>query len=178
MQSTIQDKRRIRPMQHSIIDKLIEEALFEFTSLQEGSALAQGLAVEPPIDMGSAPLSLDKFQPGHDWAREITIQDRGVPSPRTSAPPHVLEAGNLAALEDDDDEPPPARKSEPRAAEGGPSQRPLSITPAGDSIEPASPVALKKGSSSAVAFVVVLVVLVVMAGAYYTGLLPGVAPPR
>src|SRR3954468_18445876 len=80
--SAIKDRARARPMQHSIIDKLIEEALFEFTSLQEGSAIAQGLAVEPPIDMGSAPLSLDKFQPGHDWAREITIQDRGVPSPR------------------------------------------------------------------------------------------------
>jgi hypothetical protein len=37
---------------------------------------------------------------------------------------------------------------------------------------------MKKGSKGAVAFVVVLVVLAVAVGAYYTGLLPGVPPPR
>src|SRR3954451_7639516 len=35
VQSTLKERQRVRPMQHSIIDKLIEEALFEFTSLQQ-----------------------------------------------------------------------------------------------------------------------------------------------
>src|SRR5204862_1303081 len=96
VQSTVRDKQRGRPMQHSIIDKLIEEALFEFTSLQEASAIATGIPT-PEVDVGAAPLSLDKFQAGRDWAREISIQEKG--SRAGSLPAQMIEEGNLAALE-------------------------------------------------------------------------------
>jgi serine/threonine protein kinase len=167
IQSTVKDKQRTRPMQHSIIDKLIEEALFEFTSLQEEGASRSDEPSLESVDVGASPLSLDKFQQSRDWAREITIQDtRG--SNRPSMPPPFLQAGNLAALEEGD---------EPFAASSHSSARPLPIAPAPDqSSAVPNPALPDKGSSSAVAFVVALVVLVVMAGAYYSGLLPGVAP--
>ncbi len=174
--STIKDKARTRPMQHSIIDKLIEEALFEFTSLQEGSAIAMGIPL-PAVDVGAAPLSLDKFQAGRDWAREISIQEKGPHG--GSLPAHMLQAGNLAALEDGEEEIPSFPLPDETAGSEitNASVRPDPIAPSNaDSSMP--PPAARKGSSGAVAFVVVLVVLVVTAGAYYTGLLPGVAPPH
>jgi serine/threonine protein kinase len=182
VQSTIKERQRARPLQHSIIDKLIEEALFEFTSLQEEGAPAtssgQTKAAKP--DAGATPLSLEKFNQGHDWAKEIAIQDAQAQRD-SSLPARMVEAGNLAALEDDEgestgggfvDEPEP---SEPSLA--GESMRPAPIAPAADrtGMNMAAPT-VKKGSGGAVAFLVVLVVLVVMVGAYYTGLLPGVTP--
>jgi serine/threonine-protein kinase len=173
--STIKDRVRARPMQHSIIDKLIEEALFEFTSLQEGS-IAAGEPVQQ-VDVGAAPLSLDKFQSGRDWAREISIQEKG--GQKGSLPAQMLQAGNLAALEEGEEEIPAFPLPDETAGSEitNPSVRPEPIGPStADSSVP--PQTGKKGSSGAVAFVVVLVVLVVTAGAYYTGLLPGVAPPH
>ena len=165
-------------MQHSIIDKLIEEALFEFTSLQEASrVVAEGAPAAEQADVGgAAPLSLDRFQNARDWAREITIQD----SKGTPLAPQSVQAGNLAALEDGDEEPVQfltagdTADSEPPGA----TEPPPPIVPAHADSSTPPPVASKKGSSSAVAFVVVLVLLVVTAGAYYTGLLPGVPPPH
>ncbi|HKQ69714.1 MAG TPA: serine/threonine-protein kinase, partial [Polyangiaceae bacterium] len=174
VQSTVKDKQRARPMQHSIIDKLIEEALFEFTSLQEDGAAPTSKTSDSGMEVGAAPLSLEKFQHAHDWAREIKIQETGAHS--GSLPPQNIVEGNLAALEDGDEPLPSFPVDEPGTTE---SLRPAPIAPAyPDSSLPPPPEAPKKGSSSAVAFVVVLVVLVVTAGAYYTGLLPGVPPPH
>src|SRR4030095_14009735 len=41
VQSTMREKQRVRPPQGSIIDKLIEEALLEFTSLKEDGAASE-----------------------------------------------------------------------------------------------------------------------------------------
>jgi len=175
VQSTVRDKQRARPMQPSIIDKLIEEALFEFTSLQEASTVGEGLPPEQPVDVGASPLSLDRFQ-ARDWTREIAIQE----SKSGGLAPQSVQAGNLAALEEGDDEPvqfltagDTADSDAPMATDPPP---PIPLAHADSSLPP--PRAPKKGSSSAVAFVVVLVLLVVTAGAYYTGLLPGVPPPH
>src|SRR5882724_4245486 len=100
VQSTVKDKQRARPMQPSIIDKLIEEALFEFTSLQEASRVDEGLPAIEKLDLGAAPLSLDRFQ-ARDWAKEISIQE----GQGGGLSPQSVQAGNLAALEDGDDEP-------------------------------------------------------------------------
>jgi serine/threonine-protein kinase len=184
VQSTIKERLRSRPMQPSIIDKLIEEALFEFTSLQEAADVGPKSKSSGAPD-AAAPLSLEKFNQGHDWAREIAIREPE--GQRDSAlPPRMVEAGNLAALEEDEgevgggyvDEPDTSEPSEP--SEVGGSLRPAPIAPAADRTGmnmTAAPMP-KKGSGGAIAFVVVLVLLVVMAGAYYTGLLPGVAPPH
>jgi serine/threonine-protein kinase len=177
VQSTIRDKQKARPMQHSIIGTLIEEALFEFTSLQEADLVAQG-APPAPI-LGAAPLNLGKFQDPHDWAREIKINEPGSRSgtPGGSLPAELPRAGNLAALEDADEEPLPSIPDDmPLSGMGIPTPHPPPIPASLDSASP--PPVPAKGSSSAVAFVVVLVLLVVTAGAYYTGLLPGVAPPH
>jgi serine/threonine protein kinase len=175
VQSTIRDKQRARPMQHSIIGSLIEEALFEFTSLQEGDVPHPGTVTSQQSNVGAIPLSLDKFQESRDWAQEIRINqgsNKGG-TPGGSLPAAMPQAGNLAALEDSDDEPLP---SLPEGAFGIPTPQPPPIPASLDSQGP--PPVPAKGSSSAVAFVVVLVLLVVTAGAYYTGLLPGVAPPH
>jgi serine/threonine protein kinase len=176
VQSTVRDKQRTRPVQHSIIDKLIEEALFEFTSLQEASRVEEGAPPAEQADAGASPLSLDRFQQARDWAREITIQDsKGAP-----LAPQSVQAGNLAALEDGDDEPVQFLTASDTADSSPPTATdpPPPIVPARDDSSTPPPIAAKKGSSSAVAFVVVLVLLVVAAGAYYTGLLPGVTPPH
>ena len=179
VQSTIRDKQKARPMQHSIIGTLIEEALFEFTSLQEADLVAQG-APPAPI-LGAAPLMLGKFQDPHDWAKEIKINQPGLGgksgTPGGSLPAELPRAGNLAALEDADEEPLPSIPDDmPLGGTGIPTPQPPPIPASLDSEAP--PPMAAKGSSSAVAFVVVLVLLVVTAGAYYTGLLPGVAPPH
>jgi eukaryotic-like serine/threonine-protein kinase len=177
VQSTIRDKQKARPMQHSIIGTLIEEALFEFTSLQEADLVAQG-APPAPI-LGAAPLNLGKFQDPHDWSREIKINEPRSRSgtPGGSLPAELPRAGNLAALEDADEEPLPSIPDDmPLSGMGIPTPHPPPIPASLDSASP--PPVPAKGSSSAVAFVVVLVLLVVTAGAYYTGLLPGVAPPH
>ena len=164
-------------MQHSIIDKLIEEALFEFTSLQENSVAGQGAPTDSG-KVGAAPLSLDKFRDPHDWGRVIQIQETSG-TPTSTLPAQMFEAGNLAALEESEDEalPPYDSDAPPSGLLGISTPPPPAFSPAeGDA--PGHSALLPKGSSSAVAFVVFLVVLVVTAGAYYTGLLPGVTPPH
>jgi serine/threonine-protein kinase len=178
VQSTVRDKQRARPMQPSIIDKLIEEALFEFTSLQEASRVDPGTPSTSQVDMGASPLSLDRFQNARDWAREITIQD----SRAGALAPQSVQAGNLAALEEGDEEPAQFLTADDRTDSDlipttDPPPAPIALGHADSSLPPV-PSGPKKGSSSAVAFVVVLVLLVVTAGAYYTGLLPGVSPPH
>jgi len=175
VQSTIKDRKSVRQLPPSIIDKLIEEALFEFTSLQEASRVEEGLPSAPAVAVGSAPLSLDRFQ-ARDWAREIQIQD----SKGGGFAPQPVQAGNLAALEEGDEEPvqfltadDTTDSDHPTATDPPPS---IVAAHADSSLPPAG--SAKKGSSSAVMFVVVLVLLVVTAGAYYTGLLPGVPPPH
>jgi hypothetical protein len=79
-------------------------------------------------------------------------------------PTHVLEEGNLAALEED-----------PSTAPRGGNPSTMRPAPMGSG-RTASGAPLRKGSRSAVAFMVVLFVLAVTVGAYYTGLLPGAAP--
>jgi len=176
VQSTIKDKQRARPLAPSIIDKLIEEALFEFTSLQEASRVEEGLPEAVPVAAGSAPLSLDRFQ-ARDWGREIQIQD----SKGGGLAPQPVQAGNLAALEEGDEEPVQFLTADDTTDSDHPSATdppPPIVAGHGDSSLPPPLGSAKKGSSSAVMFVVVLVLLVVTAGAYYTGLLPGVPPPH
>src|SRR5689334_10118552 len=157
VQSTIRDKQKSRPMQHSIIGSLIEQALFEFTSLQEADLVAQGAPPAPII--GAAPLTLDKFQEVRDWSQEIRINQGASKSgtPGGSLPAALPQAGNLAALEDADEEPLPSLPDVPGM--GIPTPQPPPIPASLDSEAP--PPAPAKGSSSAVAFVVVLVLLVV-----------------
>jgi eukaryotic-like serine/threonine-protein kinase len=107
VQGTMREKQRVRPPQGSIIDKLIEEALFEFTSLKEDGAPASGNMKTA----AAAPLNTDSFVDPTNWANEIAIGEvgkrpAGFDPVRASLPPEVFEQGNLSALEDAEPLPP------------------------------------------------------------------------
>ena len=53
VQGAMKERQRHRPMQASIIDKLIEEALFEFTSLTDDKARRAAGGGAKPIDSGA-----------------------------------------------------------------------------------------------------------------------------
>jgi serine/threonine-protein kinase len=99
VQGAMREKQRVRQPQGSIIDKLIEEALFEFTSLKEDGAPASGNMKTA----AAAPLNTDSFVDPTNWANEIGISEvkrPGFDPLRSSLPPEVFEQGNLSALED------------------------------------------------------------------------------
>ena len=113
VQTTMRERQRRRPAQQgSIIDKLIEEALLEFTSLKGDEKPGEET---PPQTRGPAPLNLGDFEDPSKWMNDPA----GSVVPR--APPSFtgrnLREGNLSALEDED----PASRQMKAAP---PSQRP------------------------------------------------------
>ncbi len=81
----------------SIIGSLIDEALFEFTSLQDGE--------KSQMSQASAPLNLGGFD-GKDWGSDLGLGGTGGYQELAG-----LEEGNLSALEDDR-----AQSQRPRAS--------------------------------------------------------------
>jgi serine/threonine-protein kinase len=114
------DRAKKKPQQGSIIDKLIEEALFEFTSLGE---TGQHQKVSADASQAQAPLNLGEFVNPKGWLDEMNLD---MPKPGQSAAlqaiPSNVTAGNLSALEEDD----LAGKKIPVPA---PVQRPLTPAP-------------------------------------------------
>ena len=98
----MRDKKTGKQPQGSIIDKLIEEALLEFTSLTDDDAPE---ASRRPGGMSS--VSGAEFVDPTDWANEIGFGSTGhapvsaADSMRASLPPASFQDGNLSALEDD-----------------------------------------------------------------------------
>ncbi|HEU4538095.1 MAG TPA: serine/threonine-protein kinase, partial [Polyangiaceae bacterium] len=86
----------------NVIDRLIEQTLFEFTSLQsEQSPADQTQAGNRRIDAtGGAVIDIQ------DWGSELS--DLGMPPPSSTSIPSPELAGNLALLEEDGDEEAPA----------------------------------------------------------------------
>ncbi|HKO50939.1 MAG TPA: protein kinase [Polyangiaceae bacterium] len=84
----------------SIIGSLIDEALFEFTSLEEqeaaAAAKASGMLSTPG---GAAPLQLGSFAGVPSWGEDLG--SLGLESPRSAPSGDSFDFGNLAALEDD-----------------------------------------------------------------------------
>ncbi len=90
-------RKKSQPDKSSIIDKLIEEALLEFTSLQDDKAPPAAGAAGAP---GGEPLKIGGFEDIGSWADELGT---GAPPPsRKALPSSSLEEGNLAALEETD----------------------------------------------------------------------------
>jgi eukaryotic-like serine/threonine-protein kinase len=100
VQGAMRERQRYRPAQTSIIDKLIEEALLEFTSLTDDAA-AHGETKPvsmPALHKGNHPLSSAGYV--SSWIDEIAGgTKRGVSALHTS-PPDLL-VGNLASLEEE-----------------------------------------------------------------------------
>jgi serine/threonine-protein kinase len=168
VQSTMREKQRVRPPQGSIIDKLIEEALFEFTSLkEEGTGSGHGLKVG-----AAAPLNPDQFVDPTNWAKEIQIQDKRPVATfeqiRHSLPGEVFEQGNLSALEEV--APPVPAPPAPRDVHQ-PHASPQASLPSAHRSGPHS----SKGagsSNTAIGVVLFLVVAAAAGAAWFSGLIP------
>jgi|HubBroStandDraft_2_1064218.scaffolds.fasta_scaffold06681_4 serine/threonine protein kinase len=173
----MKERQRHRPMQASIIDKLIEEALFEFTSLTEDKAAPGGGARPldastiqgPPLAPPTPTSSGGKFADLGGWGEDLGLK-READSSRGSlgSMPRDVTAGNLAALEDDED---PASSSPAlRAASSGPLP-PLSSSAPPPMPEPLHVAPARSGSRVGVA-VALVVVLAAGAAAWFTNLIP------
>jgi serine/threonine protein kinase len=159
----------------SIIGTLIDEALFEFTSLDRESKEQSQIA-------GASPLNIGSFENVQDWAGDLgdLSSYNNEPEPQHNPlPSERFELGNLAALEDDS---PSARRERSAAASSEPSDPPPPVSEppsAPSSVAPSSPrpIALPVEQKPAnrggmIALIVVVVIVVVMAGAYFGGLFP------
>src|SRR6185369_3843431 len=88
-------KKNVRYDRRSIIGSLIDEALFEFTSLEEGAAggaKASGLLSAVPLQLGS-------FAGVPSWGEDLAGLSLEPPPAAPSG--DSFDFGNLAALEDD-----------------------------------------------------------------------------
>jgi serine/threonine-protein kinase len=115
----MRDRARMRPQQGSIIDKLIEEALLEFTSLKGEDTgqhpVAKGGRPGQPALPSASPLNPDQFVDPTNWANEISIGDLGRPKRdplSAKLPAEVFSEGNLSLLEDEE---PSDAKARPQA---------------------------------------------------------------
>jgi serine/threonine-protein kinase len=176
----MKERQRHRPMQASIIDKLIEEALFEFTSLTDDKAAPavggarpldtstiQGAPMPPPTPSSSG----GKFDMG-GWGEDLGGLRRDADSSRGSLTslPRDVTAGNLAALEDDD-EPGPSSPVV-RGAASGPLPPLASLASSGPPPMPALPVAPAKSGSKLGVAVALVVVVAAGAAAWFMNLIP------
>ncbi|HET7540245.1 MAG TPA: serine/threonine-protein kinase [Polyangiaceae bacterium] len=186
----------------SIIGSLIDEALFEFTSLEERtSGKASGLLSAP--GHGAAPLQIGSFAGVPSWSEDL--RGLGLEAPRTPPPSgDSFDFGNLAALEDDPvtgrvrsefpasgSSRPPMPRSAPQPGPAPAAARPLPKPqlppqpqlprPSQQPLTPARPVAESSGEiaypgakrkNGMIAVIVVLVALVGVAGAYFGGVIP------
>ncbi|HEY6458959.1 MAG TPA: serine/threonine-protein kinase [Polyangiaceae bacterium] len=190
VQGAMKERQRHRPMQASIIDKLIEEALFEFTSLTDDQGKGPGGA--KPIDSGAmrGPVlakPAGQGGPGYvnvgSWIDEIVVGSKPDDDALRASLPPGLSEGNLAALEE---EPISAPGSAPnmRAAMAPPTA-PASAArvpaPASSPRQPLPPApvssrgSLERKSSAATKVGVLVALLVVMAAgaaAWFTHLIP------
>jgi serine/threonine-protein kinase len=147
--------------QGSIIDKLIEEALLEFTSLKEDATGPQGA---DGSGGHGAPLNPDQFVDPTNWANEIALGERA-PSPHNPMMPGSnIEAGNLSALEEEGT----AAGRIPSDLAHRPSQAPQPGAP-----RPPSGGKPKSGGSGALIGVMLFFVAALAAGAaYFAGFMP------
>jgi serine/threonine protein kinase len=180
VQGQMKERQRHRPVQASIIDKLIEEALFEFTSLTDDKAAPVGGGAKPidtrAIKGPSKPAPGGGYVDVASWIDEIGVGHRQDDiAIRTTLPPGVSE-GNLAALEDDDG------PSAPAAIQATLDARSSSVPPPPPSSNPGAPppvvapLAMAAAPEKKLATVGVVVALVVVmaagAAAWFTHLIP------
>jgi eukaryotic-like serine/threonine-protein kinase len=184
----MKERQRHRPMQASIIDKLIEEALFEFTSLTDDKP-GETSGGARPIDSGSmrGALLVKPSVPAGDyvnvgsWIDEIVVASKPDEDVlRASLPPGLTE-GNLAALEEDTPPPSSARRGTtmspptPRASASAAAMAPRSSAYPLVAASRASKLAPgeKRSGATRVGLVVALVVVMAAgAAAWFTHLIP------
>jgi serine/threonine-protein kinase len=165
-------RKRVQPDKASIIDKLIEEALLEFTSLQDEKTAPTPARVDEPLKLAG-------FEDIGKWADEINVvgSNAGEEMVRNSLPAGVFEEGNLAALEEDPPMPGGSRISEPMPLSTPSSSMPM--TAGGGNVAPIAfvqpstsefPPPANNGAVKAVLVVAAIAILV--AGAWFGHLIP------
>ena len=166
-------KQREKAGKRSIIGSLIEEALFEFTSLQGGDSGDRSSA-----EIGAAPLNIGSFDGPQDWSAQIGAGPESAPA--TGHAPASFELGNLAALEDDtlsgrhrtpSNAPVPMPSAPPSAVvANSPPSGPVPVVRGPVSV-PAPP-PKSGGKGGLIAFFLILVLIGGVLGAYFAGVLP------
>jgi hypothetical protein len=146
------DQKRRKLDQRSLIGTLIDEALFEFTSLQEGESDAGGAA--------ASPLNIGSFENVQDWAKDIA--DLSPASANSGHSERQFELGNLAALEEGE------LRSRRRQQSHAPGQGLSSLPP---SVPRSSAPQKSVRKNGAVALLVLLLIAAGVVGAYFAKLL-------
>lgn len=168
----------------NIIDTLIEQALFEFTSLEEGGSGGNKSSSGSGSGSKGLELSAGGFENLADWGSELSGLHLGSNIDRAT-PPSTIE-GNLAALEEED--PPPIRgladSDPPPSSMASPSSAPppaqgqapakttkkTELAPATPTaITPAPPPEASGGGGAKWVVVGLLVAAIAAAGAYFGG---------
>jgi serine/threonine protein kinase len=107
VQGAMRERQRYRPAQASIIDKLIEEALLEFTSLTDDAAAHESSRrIEVPAFPKGPSLGSSGGNYVSSWIDEIAGSNKRDDSALHAAPSGLL-VGNLASLEEEPLSPPP-----------------------------------------------------------------------
>jgi eukaryotic-like serine/threonine-protein kinase len=178
-------KRRSKYDRGSIIGSLIDEALFEFTSLEEeaaaAAARASGQASSPRH--GSAPLQLGSFENVASWAEDLG--ELGLETARAAPSGDSFELGNLAALEDDPlsgrvrsefpvaaSSRPPRPMAVPPVASAAAMPRPMPRPPPVVAVVADVEYPTGKSKNGLIAVVVLLVAIAGAVGAYVGGVIP------
>jgi eukaryotic-like serine/threonine-protein kinase len=173
VKSAVALRRTTQLDKSSIIDKLLEEALLEFTSLQDDKAApatagkASAGGVEPPKG----------FEDISNWADELGTAAPAPPVPSVHPPMQSYEEGNLAALEETDPKMPrvanaPASMAallamsvpDESSTPGGSSALAPSPSRSNDAEETEALVTASKGSSRMVALIVVAILALAVVG--------------
>jgi serine/threonine-protein kinase len=161
----------------SIIDKLISDALLEFTSLREDDA--------PAVDSGKGstkkPMSLD-FEAFGRWAdeRQSNVGDRQSETlVKNTLPADIFEEGNLAALEGPeeplpnlgDSVPPGGANDPPKGGNERPRQAVRSDAPPRPSVQPSAPPPADSGGTAVKAVLLLVIAAGTAAAVWFSGLL-------
>jgi serine/threonine-protein kinase len=160
-------RKRAQTGRGANIGSLIDQALFEFTSLPTGERMSGP-------QQGSIPLSLASFDNVPDWGAGLGLGrgDTGSEPPTSGS----FELGNLAALEDEEEIPKPVRAPTPpgswQATPAPPPVAPPMAPPAQKlpSLPPPHPTSGGKGGL--ITLIVFLAVAAGLAGAYFGGVIP------
>jgi serine/threonine-protein kinase len=153
-------KKRDKVDKGSIIGSLIDDALFEFTSLD-----GQGAAEKSTV--GAVPVSIGSFEDVHNWVDDIAGEGSGT----KDHGPMSYELGNLAALEDDEPQHPPSpRPGTPPPMRAQP-MPPAGAQPAAVSKDDDAPPAKSGGKGNIIGLVLLVIAVAAVAGAYFGGLM-------
>ncbi|HEY3498145.1 MAG TPA: serine/threonine-protein kinase [Polyangiaceae bacterium] len=163
-------KKKDKVDKGAIIGSLIDEALFEFSSLD-----ATGEAGQKSI-VGTVPVSIGSFEDVGKWGDEFSGDGS---ESKSELPPMSYELGNLAALEDDEE----PRFSSPVAGSQA-SRNPTAASPRSDDSAPQSsgqvasdtmdstPPPAPQKNSKVVGLVFLVVAVAAAAGAWFGNIIP------